>query len=59
MTVDLKQVKSQVTQGVNELLNSANLSQGDIFVLGISTSEVAGVKLSGAPSIDVGHDQLQ
>ena len=55
MTVDLEQVKSQVTQGVNELLDSANLSQGDIFVLGISTSEVSGVKLSGAPSIDVGR----
>ncbi len=55
MTVDLEQVKEQVTKGVNELLDSANLSQGDIFVLGISTSEVAGVKLSGAPSIDVGR----
>lgn len=35
MTVDLEQVKEQVTKGVNELLDSANLSQGDIFVLGI------------------------
>lgn len=55
MAVDLNQVKKQVMTGVNELLDSAQLTSGDIFVLGISTSEVAGVKLSGAPSVDVGR----
>lgn len=55
MTVDLERVKTQVTTGVSELLADAYLCRGDIFVLGISTSEVAGVKLSGAPSIDVGR----
>lgn len=55
MTVDLAKVKQQVTQGLNELLEVAHLQAGDTFVLGISTSEVAGVKLSGAPSVDVGR----
>ncbi|WP_295731465.1 TIGR01440 family protein [uncultured Limosilactobacillus sp.] len=55
MTVNLAEIKQQVTQGVNELLEEAHLQAGDTFVLGISTSEVAGVKLSGAPSVDVGR----
>ncbi|HJA46850.1 MAG TPA: TIGR01440 family protein [Candidatus Limosilactobacillus excrementigallinarum] len=55
VTVDLAKVRQQVTQGVQELLKVANLHAGDTFVLGISTSEVAGVKLSGAPSVDVGR----
>lgn len=55
MTINLEQVKQQVTTGVNELLDNAHLTKGDLFVLGISTSEVAGVKLSGAPSVDVGR----
>ena len=55
MTIDLKQVEEQVKMGLGELLDVAKMEKGDIFVLGISTSEVAGVKLAGAPSIDVGR----
>lgn len=54
MTVDLKQVKREVAQGANELLAEANLSAGDIFVLGISTSAIAGAQMSSAPSAEIG-----
>lgn len=55
MAVDLELIQKQVTKGAKELLQVASLSQGDLFVLGISTSEVAGAKLSESPSIDVGR----
>lgn len=35
MSVDLNKVKQQVRTGAQELLDQANLSAGDIFVLGI------------------------
>lgn len=54
MTVDLAKVKEQVAQGANELLEQANLSEGAIFVLGISTSAIAGAKMASAPSAEIG-----
>lgn len=54
MTVDLAKVKAQVAQGANELLDQAHLNAGDIFVLGISTSAIAGAKMASAPSAEIG-----
>lgn len=55
MSVDLNEIKQQVRTGAQELLDQANLSAGDIFVLGISTSAVSGAKMSGAPSVEIGR----
>ncbi len=54
MKVDLEQVRKQVRTGAQELLDQAKLTAGDIFVLGISTSTIAGIKMSGAPSAEIG-----
>ena len=54
MTVDLAKVKEQVAQGSNELLEQAKLSKGAIFVLGLSTSAIAGAKMASAPSAKIG-----
>lgn len=53
--VDLKQVKQQTQQGLTELLNQAQLKAGDIFVLGLSTSEVQGKKIGDDSSIEIGR----
>ena len=54
MKVDLDRVRLQVRTGAQELLKQAKLSAGDVFVLGISTSTIAGAKMSGAPSAEIG-----
>lgn len=53
--VDLKQIKQQTQQGLTELLNQAQLKAGDIFVLGLSTSEVRGKRIGDDSSIEIGR----
>lgn len=53
--VDLNQVKQQTKQGLTELLEQAHLEAGDIFVLGLSTSEVRGGQIGEESSIEIGR----
>lgn len=53
--VDLNQVKQQTKQGLTELLEQAHLEDGDIFVLGLSTSEVRGGQIGEDSSIEIGR----
>lgn len=50
---DLNQLTGQARQAVTELLSVAKLSPGDIFVVGCSSSEVAGAKIGSHSSPDV------
>jgi len=53
MSADLDLIKDQTIQVVTELLQVANLSPGQILVVGCSTSEVLGSKIGSAGSTDV------
>lgn len=53
--VDLDQIKQQTRQGLTELLNQAKLEAGDVFVLGLSTSEVQGEQIGEDSSIEIGR----
>ena len=53
--VDLNQIKRQTKQGLTELLEQAHLEAGDIFVLGLSTSEVRGGQIGEDSSIEIGR----
>ncbi|ARJ71549.1 TIGR01440 family protein [Latilactobacillus sakei] len=54
MSINLNQIKQDLTQITNDVLTAANLSRGDIFVLGCSTSEVVGGHIGKASSREVG-----
>lgn len=51
MQIDLQQISQQVKQGVLELLQQATFQPGDIFVLGLSTSEVQGNRIGKHPNL--------
>lgn len=53
--VDLNQVKQETKQGLDELLDQAHLAAGDLFVLGLSTSEVQGEQIGNDSSIEIGR----
>lgn len=53
--VDLNQVKQETKQGLTELLQKAQLKSGDLFVLGLSTSEVQGEQIGEDSSIEIGR----
>ena len=38
--VDIEEIRQLTQRGLNELLEQAKLESGDLFVLGLSTSEV-------------------
>jgi len=50
MNTDLDNIKNQTTHIVNELLQTAELSSGQILVVGCSTSEVLGAKIGSGGS---------
>ena len=54
MSINLNQIKQDLTQITNDVLTAANLRRGDIFVLGCSTSEVVGGHIGKASSREVG-----
>lgn len=51
----MEEIKNRVKLAAEELLEYAKLSEGDIFVLGASTSEVQGMKIGKSSSEDIGH----
>ncbi|WP_373842432.1 TIGR01440 family protein [Limosilactobacillus sp.] len=53
--VDLERIKQQTKQGLTELLDQAKLETGDLFVLGLSTSEVQGQTIGQDSSIEIGR----
>jgi uncharacterized protein (TIGR01440 family) len=48
----VNEITTQVKEALQELLSVANLSAGDIVVIGCSTSEVMGEKIGSASSVD-------
>ena len=58
MQVELQTIKEQVALVANRLLEVANLREGDVFVLGCSSSEICGGQIGKASSAEVGHRAL-
>jgi len=50
--MDLKQIKQQTETAVRELLDVAGLREGDILVVGCSSSEIVGEKIGHGSSFD-------
>ncbi|MFV0559361.1 MAG: TIGR01440 family protein [Enterococcus sp.] len=55
MTITKNELADSLTTMVSDILSEANLSKGDIFVLGCSTSEVVGGKIGKNSSAEVGQ----
>ena len=55
MTTEIENIQNQTKQGLTELLDQANLNQGDVLAIGLSTSEVQGEKIGKLPSIEIGR----
>ena len=53
--MDLEQLKKDTGLILFDVLDKANLRQGQILVLGLSSSEVAGGKIGKASSIEIGE----
>jgi len=51
--MQLQTIQTETNQAVRTLLREANLRPGDIFVVGCSTSEVAGEHIGRAGSLEV------
>jgi len=49
----VKEIQDQTAQAIAELLETASLTPGDIFVVGCSTSEVAGAHIGKAGSYEI------
>ena len=47
-----EEIKDQAAQAVTELLEAAKLSEGDIFVIGCSSSEIKGARIGKGSDID-------
>ncbi|MCP9313463.1 TIGR01440 family protein [Liquorilactobacillus satsumensis] len=55
MTPDLVEIEKRVRTGLNELLATAHLEPGDLFVLGCSTSEIQGNKIGQNSNLAIGR----
>lgn len=55
MTDKLAKIKEQVTTGMSEYLQQAHLKKGDLFVVGLSTSEVDHHYIGKDPDMEVGR----
>ena len=53
--MDLEQLKKDTGLILFDVLDKANLRQGQILVLGLSSSEVAGGQIGKASSIEIGE----
>lgn len=51
--MDMKNLEQQAKQATEELLKAAHLKEGDIFVVGCSSSEVAGKRIGKGSDLDV------
>jgi len=49
----LDQIRRETAEAVAELVQGANLVSGDIFIVGCSTSEVAGEQIGKAGSLEI------
>lgn len=47
-----EEIKNQAAQAVTELLEAAKLSEGDIFVIGCSSSEIKGARIGKGSDVD-------
>jgi len=56
--VDLKQIGKDVREASVSLLETANLEEGQVIVIGCSTSEVAGGKIGTSSNIEVAETIL-
>lgn len=54
MSIDLKKIENDLTIITNEFIKEANLTSGDLVVLGCSTSEVIGNHIGKGSSLEVG-----
>ena len=52
MKMDYAEIQKQVNDALCELLESARLTQGDIFIVGCSTSEIMGARIGKGSSPD-------
>lgn len=50
--MDLKEITLQSSISISEILNSANLKPGDIFVIGCSSSEILGNQIGTATNLE-------
>lgn len=57
--MSLNEIKKQTQQVVEEVLDLSNLQKGQIFVLGLSSSEVVGGHIGKASSLEVGQVVVQ
>ncbi|WP_153055878.1 DUF436 family protein, partial [Streptococcus suis] len=53
--MSLREIKDQTQQVVQEVLELSNLQKGQIFVLGLSSSEVIGGHIGKNSSLEVGE----
>lgn len=51
--MDLKEIENQAGQAVKEIIEASHLHEGQLFVVGCSTSEVLGDKIGTHSSMDV------
>ena len=49
------EIRAETAQVIEELLQAANLEAGDLFVVGCSTSEIAGAPIGKAGSLEIGE----
>ncbi|WP_165437776.1 DUF436 family protein, partial [Streptococcus ruminantium] len=53
--MSLKEIKAQTKQLVEEVLELSNLQKGQIFILGLSSSEVIGGYIGKNSNLEVGE----
>ena len=56
--MELEKIRNEVLVGINEFLSQNPLENGDIFVLGLSTSEVQGEFIGKQSNIDIGRKHV-
>jgi len=53
LELDVKQLKVEIEETLNEYQQQAQLKNGDLFVIGCSTSEIAGERIGSSGSLDI------
>lgn len=51
----IEKIKQQTVQAVSDLLNRSSIKSGDIFVVGCSSSEIAGRQIGSFSSAEIGQ----
>ena len=57
--VKLDDIQTQVSDAVEELVEVSGITSGDIFVLGMSTSEVKGEHIGDDSNLDIGRTVIK